>query len=88
MAGRENLSERAVAAAQKATLPAMRAAEYLNISYWKLLQLAKSGRIPHIRIDGRILFRRETLDSWLKEQEQASVRREPEPALGKIRRLK
>lgn len=74
---------------QKATMRAKAAAEYIDVSYWKLLELAKAGRIPHIRIDGRILFRREVLDKWLEQQEQASLKQaESEPAQGKIRRLK
>lgn len=69
------------------TMPAKRAAEYVGISYWKLLELAKAGKVPHIRLDGRLLFRRESLDNWLADREAASLRREPEPA-GKIRRLR
>ncbi|MEW6425191.1 MAG: helix-turn-helix domain-containing protein [Bacillota bacterium] len=73
---------------QKATMRAKAAAEYIDVSYWKLLELAKAGRIPHIRIDGRLLFRREALDKWLEQQEQASLKREPEQAIRGIRRLK
>jgi len=81
---------------QKATLQTRQAAEYIGISYWKLLELAKAGLVPHIRIGGRLLFRRETLDVWLEQQERASLKldlsacdaqAEPEPA-GRIRRLK
>jgi len=70
----------------RTTMPAKMAAEYIGVSYWKLLELAKTGGVPHIRLAGRILFRRETLDFWLAKQEQASVR-QPEQ-VGKIRRLK
>lgn len=75
---------------QKATMRAKPAAAYLNISYWKLLELAKAKKIPHIRIDnGMILFRKESLDQWLAEQERTSLRKtEPEPAVRGIRRLK
>jgi len=77
-----------LAAAPRATMPAKQAAAYVGVSYWKLLEWAKAGKVPHIRTDGgRLLFRRETLDAWLAEQEQASLRPELEPT-GKIRRLK
>lgn len=72
---------------EKATMRAKPAAMYLGVSYWKLLELAKAGEVPHIRVGGRILFRRESLDKWLAEQEAASVREEPEQP-GKIRKLK
>lgn len=74
----------------KATLTAKQGAEYLGVSYWRLLEMVKGGEIPHIRVSGgkRILFRKESLDKWLQDQEEASVRRVPEPSTGKIRRLK
>jgi excisionase family DNA binding protein len=71
----------------RATMTAKPAAKYIGISYWKLLELAKAGRVPHVRIDGRILFRRESLDQWLAAQEQASLKK-VEPAVRGIRRLK
>ena len=48
------------------------AAEYFNgaISYWKLLELAKTGQIPHVKVGYRVIFRREALDAWMKAQEQ------------------
>lgn len=70
-----------------ATMQAREAAQYLGISYWKLLEYAKAGKIPHVRLPGKLLFRRESLDRWLEEQEQASVIHEPEPVPGRIRKL-
>lgn len=70
-----------------ATLSAKPAAKYLGFSYWKLLEMVKAGDMPHIRAGNRLLFRKETLDAWLTQQEQASTRDEHEAA-GKIRRLK
>lgn len=70
----------------RATLTAREAAAYLGFSYWKLLELVKVGEIPVIRAGNRLLFRRETLDQWLSQQETASMV-EPE-SVGKIRRLK
>lgn len=42
-------------------------------SYWKILQMAKAGKIPHSRLGHRVLFRRETLDGWMKDMEQESL---------------
>lgn len=74
---------------ERETITAREAAEYLGISYWKLLQLVKAGEIPHIRFPGRILFRRKSLDDWMEEQEMRSIRaREEAEQKGKIRKLR
>lgn len=57
----------------RSTLKAKEAAGYLGISYWLILEMAKRGEIPHIRAGSRVLFRRESLDGWMDEQEQANV---------------
>lgn len=46
------------------------AAKYIRVlSYWSLLDLAKRGGIPHVRVGKRIFFRAEALDTWIKEIE-------------------
>lgn len=45
-----------------------------KVSYWKILELAKRGEIPHSRIGSRVLFRRESLEAWMAEQEKNSSR--------------
>jgi excisionase family DNA binding protein len=57
----------------RSTLRAKEAAAYLGISYWLILELAKKKEIPHIRAGSRVLFRRESLDEWMQNQEAASV---------------
>ncbi len=69
------------------TMRAKEAATYLGFSYWKLMELRKAGKVPSIQLDGLILFRKETLDQWLAEQEAASIKQEDAPMPGKIRRL-
>lgn len=58
----------------RSTLKATEAAHYLGISYWLILEMAKRGEIPHIRAGSRVLFRRESLDEWMKNQEQANYK--------------
>jgi excisionase family DNA binding protein len=41
------------------------AARYLRLSERKLYGLVQERRIPHLRIDGRLLFPRRLLDGWL-----------------------
>jgi excisionase family DNA binding protein len=64
------------------------AAEHLKISQWKLLDLAKQNKIPHVRVSPRlILFNRESLDTWVESCEQAVTQAKNEPAPHLIRRL-
>ncbi len=58
----------------RSTLKAKEAAKYLGISYWLILERAKRGEIPHIRAGSLVLFRRETLDSWMEQQEQENLK--------------
>ena len=44
-----------------------------KISKDKLYSEVRAGRIPHARIGSKILFRRDTLNAWFKEQEQKNL---------------
>ena len=55
------------------TMTAKQTAQYLGISYWKLTMMCKAGEIPHLRAGNRILFRKETLDRWMANQETMSI---------------
>ena len=61
-------------ALERSTLKAREAAAYLGVSYWLLLEMAKRGEVPHIRAGRLVLFRKEALDAWMRQQEQLSVR--------------
>jgi|LFRM01.1.fsa_nt_gb excisionase family DNA binding protein len=61
-------------ALERSTLKAKEAAAYLGVSYWLLLEMAKRGEVPHIRAGKLVLFRKEALDDWMRQQEQLSVR--------------
>lgn len=39
------------------------------ISKDKLYSEVRAGRVPHTRIGTKILFRRDTLEAWFREQE-------------------
>jgi excisionase family DNA binding protein len=54
------------------TLKAREAASLLGISYWKVLEMAKRGEIPHVRVGKLVLFRQDTLHRWLAEQEASN----------------
>lgn len=57
-------------------LNAKAAAEYLGISYWSMTELARKKKIPFVPIGDRPHFRKETLDQWVIDQEQGSVKQE------------
>jgi excisionase family DNA binding protein len=59
------------------TLTFSEAWEYVfqrKISKDKLYSEVRAGRIPHTRIGTKILFRRDTLIEWFRQQELSSIR--------------
>jgi len=69
-------------------MDAKEAARYLGVlSYWSLLDLAKRGEVPHVRVGRRVFFRAEALDAWVRGLETGGVKTEEPPALGTLRRI-
>ncbi len=58
---------------QNITFDTREAAAYLKIHYETLLKMARKKQIPHHRIGRKLLFRKDSLDAWIREQEQRSV---------------
>ena len=56
------------------TLNAKQAAHYIGISYWTLLSLVREGRIKHFKAGSRILFRQQSLDEWITNSEEESIK--------------
>lgn len=56
---------------------AQEAAELLGLSPWTIYKLAREGRLPHVRIGARVLFRRSTIMEWLARQEAGSLSGNP-----------
>ena len=63
-----NLSELTI------TLNAKQAASYIGISYWTLLNIARQGKIKHFRGGNKLLFRQKSLDEWMAQEEEASIK--------------
>lgn len=59
---------------QSPTMNAKQAAQYIGISYWTLLNLTRQGQIKHFRGGNKLLFRQKSLDEWMSEAEDASIR--------------
>lgn len=60
----------------RTTMTAKEAGKYIGISYWKILELTKQRQIPFSQVGGRKLFRKDTLDKWMKQLEEKSVESE------------
>lgn len=52
------------------TMDAREAAAYLKIHYETLLKHSRRNQIPYHRIGRKLLFRKDSLDQWILEQEQ------------------
>ena len=60
---------------ERTTLTMKETAEYLGISYWLVNQLVRRKQIPYARVGGRVLFRVQALEEYLKEKEESSIKR-------------
>lgn len=58
---------------QKSTLNSYEASEYLGISYASIMRMIRAHKLPHVRLQGRVLFRIEALDEWMRVQEKESL---------------
>jgi len=52
------------------------AAECLGCGYDKLMQMVRMKKIPHYRIGQRVFFTKETIDTWIDNQERQSTQDE------------
>lgn len=60
---------------ERTTLTMKETADYLGISYWLVNQLVRRKQIPCARVGGRILFRVQALNEYLREKEENSIQR-------------
>ena len=58
---------------ERTTLTMKETAQYLGISYWLVNQLPRRKQIPCARVGGRVLFRVQALNEYLREKEQKSI---------------
>lgn len=69
-------------------MDAREAAKYVGVlSYWTLLEMAKQGKVPHIRVGRRVFFRAEALDEWVRDLETGGSRQEEVVQRGTLRRV-
>ncbi|MFC2948572.1 helix-turn-helix domain-containing protein [Virgibacillus sediminis] len=56
------------------------AAEYLGVHTDTIYTMVRQKEIPHFRIRRRIMFSKEAIDSWIREQEENNVEARDEQA--------
>lgn len=67
----EQLEERILASGRRARwLTVRQAADHLGLSANSVRALIKRKRIPHYRVEGRILFDEVELDAWVRGERQ------------------
>ncbi len=59
-------------------LRATEAARALGISPRKLFTLSKAGEVPHVRVDGVVLYPLHALRHWLDARQQGGLVNEPD----------
>ncbi|QRG65283.1 helix-turn-helix domain-containing protein [Brevibacillus choshinensis] len=59
---------------QPTTLTVTQLAERLGVHQDTIYTMVRQKQIPHFRIRSRIFFRSETIDAWMKNQEESNAR--------------
>ena len=58
-------------------------AEYLDVHLDTIYRMARKKEIPHFRIRRKVYFKKTSIDSWIREQEQKNYINEP-PSLNTL----
>ncbi|RJS60149.1 helix-turn-helix domain-containing protein [Bacillus sp. PK3_68] len=48
-------------------------AEYLGVTRETVYRMVRKNEIPHFKIRSRIFFSKETIDAWIRKQEQQAI---------------
>lgn len=58
---------------ERTTLSAKETAKFLGVSYWLVTELVRKKQLPCAKVGGKLLFRTDTLNEYLKQREMQSV---------------
>ncbi|MEH7223896.1 helix-turn-helix domain-containing protein [Bacillus sp. JJ1566] len=58
---------------QRKTLTTEEVADYIGVHKDTIYTMVRQKQIPHIRVRRRIFFSIETIDAWMRDQEQKSL---------------
>lgn len=54
---------------EKLTLTAKEVADLVGLSIHTIYKMTRENEIPHVQFGRRVLYRRESIEKWLKEHE-------------------
>ena len=57
----------------RTTMTAEETANYLGVSIDTIYRMVRQKQIPHIRVRKRILFRADSLNAWMSNQEKEAM---------------
>ncbi|MCT2537127.1 helix-turn-helix domain-containing protein [Aquibacillus koreensis] len=58
---------------ERSTITAKEVAKYIGVHTDTIYDLVREGCFPHIRFGRKILFSKEAIDGWVRDQSNASV---------------
>lgn len=58
---------------QRKTLTAQEVADYIGVHPDTIYTMVREKQIPHFRVRRRIFFSLETINAWMRDQEQKSL---------------
>ncbi|MCS0823168.1 helix-turn-helix domain-containing protein [Cytobacillus firmus] len=58
---------------QRKTLTAQEVADYIGVHTDTIYTMVREKQIPHFRVRRRIFFSLETINAWMRDQEQKSL---------------
>lgn len=62
---------------EKITMTVLEVAKLLNVSTRTIYLMANEKQIPHFKARGRVLFNREIIENWTRDESLNSIKREP-----------
>ncbi|KAB2335049.1 helix-turn-helix domain-containing protein [Bacillus mesophilum] len=62
-----------VESVQRKTQTAKEIANYIGVHVDTIYTMVRQKQIPHLKVRRRILFNRETIDAWMRDQESKSL---------------
>lgn len=58
---------------ERQTLTAKEVADYLGVHTDTIYVMVKCKKLPHVKVQNRILFTKESIDLWIQDQEYTSL---------------
>lgn len=73
---------------EKMVVNRMEISKITGLSPWAVWRLTKEGKLPHLKIGGKYMYRLESIKAWMDTQEKESVATEANKEYGILRKIK